>query len=126
MEAHVSRISRVVCIPRVLCGTVGPLSFCTVATLYTLMELIRHADTDASRQLMLTSISNLVVSYDETLKCFIMTWSHQDEFISVVINAFEPHHCSPPYCPRDAQSVTLRRLVVEDDDRHTSHGQVLR
>ena len=26
------------------------------------------------------------------------SWSHLDDFISVVTNAFEPHHCSPPYC----------------------------
>ena len=48
----------------------GPLSVCTVATLYTLMELIRHADADVSRQIMLTSIPNLVVSYDDTIEVF--------------------------------------------------------
>ena len=50
----------------------------TLATLYTLMELIRHADTDVSRHLMLKSMPvidtmNPVESYDVTATYFIMT-----------------------------------------------------
>ena len=50
----------------------------TLATLYTLMELIRHADTDVSRHLMLKSMPvidqmNHVESHDVTTAYFIVT-----------------------------------------------------
>ena len=60
-----------------------------LATLLFLMELLRHAETDVSRQSICIATSvidntNIVESHYSTditiVKCFIVTWSHHDDY----------------------------------------------
>ena len=64
--------------PACTCGTVSPLTCSNLATLI-LMELLRHAEFDVSRRVILmvssvTDIANLVQSQDTMNDYFIVTW----------------------------------------------------